>query len=567
MFLDITLGFDSLWQAILYVLCGLGIFLFGINLMGSSLKEIGGSRMKVIIQKSTSTPLKGMLVGFVVTMLTQSASGTSALAVSLVAAGLMNFGQAFGILLGANIGGTILTIIMAVFAQFKIMPIVSVVLVFLGATMLFLFKRPKIKQIGSVVLGFGMIFLGLALIDMSFKYIQVEHQEFIQNVFAKLDDMPEVGVLVGILVTCVLQSSSATIGIVQGMYMGGTMSLYGALALMLGANVGTTITAILASLGSSRSAKKVALANTLIKVFGVVIFTIIYRFAFYPLVNVINEAVFGSSANPLIISLTHLVFNLINSFVLLMLIKPSLRIMDKLVPENKDDDIMEQLLDYSLIQKSPQLALSFVKKAVDYMGLLTKEFVYLAYNYSKNPDPKMKEHGIEIERKINCLDKRSHDYLIKLTIKSLDSKSSTLLSKYLDLIKDLERVGDHCTNLIEFFEEREEKNMHLSADGAQDLNQMFETVIKMAEGTYDSLINWSSDTATETLPIEDEVDRMEEVFHERHIHRVETGACSFVNTEYFVEILSNLERMGDHFTNVLEEISTVEYCKYDEFHH
>ena len=142
-----------------------------------------------------------------------------------------------------------------------------------------------------------------------------------------------------------------------------------------------------------------------------------------------------------------------------------------------------------------------------------------------------------------------------------------MLRKDLDLIKDLERIGDHCTNLLEFFEEREEKNMHLSADGAQDLAQMFETVIKMAEGTYNSLVNWSSDTATETLPLEDEVDKMEEVFHERHIHRVEIGACSFVNTEYFVEILSNLERMGDHLTNVLEEISTVEYCKYDEFHH
>ena len=244
--------------AILYILCGLGIFLFGINMMGSSLKAIAGDKMKVIIEKSTNTPFKGMLVGFVTTMLTQSASGTSALAVSLVGAGLMSFTQAIGVLLGANIGGTILTIILAAFSQLKIMPIVSVALVFIGASMVFFFKKKRLNQIGSVVLGFGLIFLGLAFIDMSFSHFiatDSPYREGINNLFEGLANVPVLGITVGTLFTIIVQSSSATIGIVQSMYTVGSISLFGALALMLGANIGTTVTALLASLGSSKSAK------------------------------------------------------------------------------------------------------------------------------------------------------------------------------------------------------------------------------------------------------------------------------------------------------------------------
>ena len=245
--------------AVLYVLCGLGIFLYGINMMGSSLKAIAGDKMKVIVAKGTNTPIKGMLVGFLVTMLTQSASGTSALTVSLVGAGLMTFGQAIGVLLGANIGGTILTIILALFSQFKVMPVVSVGLVFVGAFMTFFFKKQRVNQIGSVILGFGFIFLGLALIDMSFDYFLEEAATEINNLFESLQNVPVLGIIVGTLFTFLVQSSSATIGIVQELFSASTITLYGALPLMLGANIGTTITAFLASLGSNKTSKRLRL--------------------------------------------------------------------------------------------------------------------------------------------------------------------------------------------------------------------------------------------------------------------------------------------------------------------
>ena len=570
--LDVSLifgdGVGANIVAILYILCGLGIFLYGINRMGSSLKIIAGDKMRVIIEKSTNTPLKGMLVGFVTTMLTQSASGTSALAVSLVASGLMTFPQAIGVLLGANIGGTILTIILAIFSQFKIMPVVSVVLVFVGAFVTFFFKDKKINQIGSVILGFGFIFLGLAFIDMSFDHF-LENPSLrggISSIFEFISDIPILGILVGTVFTIVVQSSSATIGIVQEMFSSASINLFGALAIMLGANIGTTITALLASLGSSKSAKKVAIANTMIKLFGVVCFGICFRWAFYPLVNLVMKGL-GWDTNPMIIALAHLGFNVINSFVMLLLIRPLEFVCNKMLGSEDDISIEEHLLDYSLIKKSPSLALSFVKSSIDYMANEMKDYVHSVKKYAFEQDDKILKNGAELERSINCLDKRIHDYLIKLTISKIDDESSSKLSKYLDQIKDIERIGDHCTNILEFFSDRYNKELHLSEDGSQDLESMFATLLAMTDGTVEAIENWDTQKAIETVPYEDQIDQLEEVLHERHIHRVNAGICSFNNTEHYVEILSNIERMGDHLKNILDSIINKEYCKDDEYYH
>ena len=566
LFSGLAITFDAVWQAIIFILGGLGIFLFGIHMMSGSLKTLAGDKLRLIIQKSTRTPIMGILVGFAVTMLTQSSSTTSAITVGLVAAGLMTFNQAIGVLIGSNIGGTVLPLLMAVLPS-EIKPIFSVVLVFVGASMVFFFKREKVRQTGSIILGFGLLFLGLVFIDMSFDYIQTTHAEFIENAFTELSKVPELGVLTGILFTVIVQSSAATIGIGQGLYAVGSIKLSGALAIMLGANLGTTITAIIASVGSSRTAKKVAMANTLIKFIGVLIFVIIFRFAFYPLMEVIDNAIFKDVNNPLIISFAHIGFNLINALFILAIYKPFVKLCDKLMPENEEKSIEELLLDYTLIKKSPQLALSFVKKSIDYMSDQVENYCVIAKSYAFERDDSLIDTGIEYERTINCLDKRIHDYLIKLTIQTIDAKSSTLISKYLDLIKDLERVGDHCTNLFEFFHDRYEKEMHLSDDGKQDLEQMFSTIEQMVQGTARSIKGWDSNIAKDILPLEDETDNLEEVFRERHVHRVESGVCSFKNTEHYVEILSNLERIGDHLKNILDSIVTVEYCKNDEFHH
>lgn len=546
------------WLAVLYVLCGLGIFLYGIDMMGGSLKSLAGNRLKTIIEKSTNNPLKGLLVGFLITMLTQSASGTSALAVSLVAVGLMTFPQALGILLGANIGGTVLTIIMAGFSSINIMPVVSVVLVALGAGMVFFVKKKKVKQIGSVILGFGLIFLGLSFVSMSMKTIENAYNSQITNLFERLADLPVVGVIVGTLFTFIVQSSSATIGIVQEMYAGGTIPLKCAIAIMLGANIGTTITAFIASLGSSKAAKKVATANILIKFLGVVAFMLLW-IPYKKLVIWFDGIIFPSTNNSLIISFAHLFFNIVNSFAFLFLLRPLTFLCNKIIKGDDESDLEKQLSDFTLVKKSPSLAIEFAKKAVDYMGAQTKDYFHMARLYSFENIPGTIEKGAAYEHELNSLDTKIHNYLIQLTQADITRDQSNNISKYLDTIKDLERIGDHATNLIEFFSQRYDGHLYLSAEGTVDLGNMFDTLERMVNNAVDAITNTDKELAKKVTVDEELVDNMEEHYRKRHIMRLNKGICSVSNLDYYVDILSNLERVGDHATNIAENVMNDDY--------
>ena len=566
----ISVGFsgmeDHIWLAVLYILCGLGIFLFGINMMGGSLKNLAGNKMKVIIEKSTNSPIKGLFLGFLITMLTQSASGTSALAVSLVAAGLMTFPQALGILLGANIGGTILTIILAGFSSFNIMPVVSVVLVFIGSFMNFFFKKKKIKQIGSVILGFGLIFMGLSFMSMSMKPILNRYDTQINNLFERLADLPVIGVIVGTLFTCVVQSSSATIGIVQTMYESQAIPLKGALAIMLGANIGTTITAFIASLGSSKAAKKVAIANILIKVIGVFVFMCAWL-GYKNLVLWFNDIVFKDSYNSMIIALAHLFFNVINSFLFLAFLKPLTKLCSLIIKGDDESDLEKQLSDYLLIKKSPALAIQFAKSAVDYMGERTKEYFHLAEAYSFENVYNAVEKAEAYEHEINGLDKKIHDYLVQITGADLTKEEANNVSKYLDTIKDLERIGDHCTNIIEFFNQRYEAHLNLSKDGTKDLHEMYNTLVEMVDKSIDAIKSPDKDKANIVIVDEESVDDMEERFRKRHIERLTHGICSVSNLDYYVDILSNLERVGDHTHNIASNVINDDYLAGEIYNH
>ena len=560
----------STWQAALYILCGLGIFLYGIGLMGQSLKVLAGSRIKNIIEKFTDNPFKGLIVGFIVTMLTQSSSGTSALAVSLVAAGLMTFKQSLGVLLGANIGGTVLPLIIAVSSKLKVMPIIAVLLVFVGATIVFFSKKKKMHQIGSIILGFGFIFFGNTLIDMTFKTIvEGTYKETIENIFESISGVPVLGVVVGLVFTLIVQSSSCTISIVQGIYSSGTIALKGGLAIMLGANIGTTITALIASLGSNKTAKKVAVANILFKFIGVLVFGVILWIPFKHIIVWFNDSVlrWEGKNNELIISFAHLGFNIVNSICFLFLLTPITWLCNKIIKGDDESDLEKSLSDYTLIKRSPGLAIEFVKKAVDEMGRITKEYFKLTYDYSFENIQGTPDKAAWYEHQINGLDTRIHDYLIKLTQSDLRSNQTDIVSKYLDTIKDLERVGDHCTNIVDFFNQRYEAHLFLSEEGTQDLKKMFDTLERMVVNSIDAISTWDKDKARIVCADEETVDDMEEHYRKRHILRLNKGICSVSNLDYYVDILSNLERVGDHTNNIAENVINDKYCEGEEYDH
>lgn len=555
-------------ECIIIIIGGLGLFLYGIDLMGNSLKSIAGDRLKTFIEKTTNTPIKGIVVGMVATILIQSSSGTTALTVGLVRAGLLSFPQAIGIIMGANIGTTVTSFIIGLNIEKY-----ALIFVAIGAFMLFFAKKDRVRDIASMIFGFGMLFFGLQLMGDNLDKILTAYESQVESFFSMLSTNPILGLLIGTVVTAVVQSSGATISVLQTLYAKGAIASIAALPILVGCNIGTTVTAVIAALGGGTQAKRTAFVHALFNIIGALIFML----ALWPynwLIQVIEKYCLSGlsvDGNPpaMTIAVAHFIFNFITTFILFFFIKQMVWLTEKIIKDKtpKEENILDELLDYSLIEKSSVLALSFAKKSIDYMARQVNEYVHLAKNFSFEYDEKVIDIGKEYEKKINSLDKRIHDYLIKLTITDLSDNSSKLLSKYLDLIKDLERVGDHCTNIIEFFDERHNKNLELSNDGHQDLEQIYTVLLDMTDKTTSAVATWSSEEATKGSLDEEEIDKLEDVFHQRHVHRVNNGDCSYLNSDHYVEILSNIERMGDHLYNICEDIFQDEYCQFDEFNH
>ena len=544
----------NLGETLMFILGGLGIFLFGINLMGDSLKEMAGDRLKVIIEKTTNTPIKGILVGAAVTALIQSSSGTTALAVGLVRAGLLSFPQAIGIIMGANIGTTITAFIVGLDIGAAALWFVAI-----GAILVFFMSKEKIKTLGNIVLGFGLLFFGLETMGDALKDLLKAYEAQTTALFTWLAETPIgwiMGLFVGTGVTAIVQSSSATISIVQKLYGQGNIPLMGAIPILLGCNIGTTVTAMFACVGGGTQAKRTSLVHAIFNIFGALLFMILLV-PYTALVQLIEDKILGPmGADPsMTLAFAHIIFNFVTTFILYFFINKLVLLATKLIKDDEEEHkIYDELLDYSLINRSSTLALSFVKSAIDYMANKVKRYVYIAREYSFEKNDEYYEESKRLEERINILDKRIHDYIIKLIITDVSVKSSKLMSKYLDQIKDFERIGDHCKNLFGFFKERYENKMELSTDGIQDLAQIYDMLIIMTDLTIDSVLKWDSGLALEATKCEDKIDKLEEVFHARHVHRLNSGACSVLNSEHYVEVLANIERMGDHLENIAESV-------------
>ena len=545
---------------IMMILGGLGIFLYGIHLMGESLKELAGDKLKMIIEKTTNTPIKGILVGALVTAIIQSSSGTTALTVGLVRAGLLTFPQAVGIIMGANIGTTVTAFIVGLNIEGAALWFVGI-----GAILIFFFNKDKIKKVGGILLGFGLLFYGLGLMGDSLKDLLKVYETQTTALFTWLGDSPLgwiMGLFVGTGLTALVQSSSAVISIVQKLYGQSTIPLMAALPILLGCNIGTTITAVFACVGGGTQAKRTSFVHAIFNILGAVLFMVLLV-PYTALVQLIEDSLLGPmGADPsMTLAFAHIIFNVTTTFILYFFVNKIVAIATKLIKDKENDEhkIVDELLDYSLINRSSVLALEFVKKAVDYMGRKVQRFVYIAKEYSFTRNDEYLVEGEKLEERINCLDKRIHDYLVKLIITDIDAKSSNKLSKYLDQIKDFERIGDHCKNLLGFFKERYENDMELSLEGTQDLEQIYGSLINMVDQTVSALEKWDEEEAKQASSYEDEIDKLEEIFHGRHLHRLNTGVCSVMSSEHFVEILANIERMGDHLENICESIANEDF--------
>jgi len=513
---------------------GLGIFLYGINLMSDALKKLAGSKLKLFLEKTTNTPLKGIFVGILLTALIQSSSATSALVVGLVRAGLMTLPQAVGVIFGANIGTTFTSVLISLDIGSYAMPIM-----FLGAILIFFFKRKKVQQLGRVIFGFGMLFFGLDTMGGALKTL-AELPQF-ASMLHSVGDTPILGVIVGVLTTAIIQSSSATIGILQQLYSTGGMTLIGATAIVLGDNIGTTVTSIMASVGGTSSAKRTALIHVLFNTFGTVVFFILLKPYTEFITWLSNIIGIDPTIDKFTISLAHVCFNIMTVLILFWFVKQMVWLVSKIIPSKDEIEMDEVVLDKLLLKSSPDLALENVKKAMMNMVNVTRGMLEFSYNYAFENDDKAIELGNQCEEMLDSMDDKIHNYLVDIGANDLSEAQIQRVAKNIDTITDLERIGDHFDNLFEFFQERKEKKLTMHKKTKEELLNLFSIIRSQLEKSTRAYFEDNLAVAIEVTKTEEELDRLVKEYRKNHINRINDRSCEEINAGFYVDILSNMK--------------------------
>ncbi|WP_100406796.1 Na/Pi cotransporter family protein [Bacillus solitudinis] len=524
---------------------GLGIFLFGIKYMGDGLQKVAGERLRDLLDKFTTNPLMGVLAGLVVTVLLQTSTGTTVLTIGLVNAGFMTLQQAIGVIMGANIGTTVTAFIIGIKISKYALPIIAV-----GAALIFFIKNKKINNYGQVIFGFGALFYGLELMGTGLKPLR-ELPSFIELTIS-MSDSPLLGVLIGTLFTVAVQSSSASIGLLQQLYDQGAMDLAAALPVLFGDNIGTTITAVLAAIGASVAAKRAALTHVIFNLIGTIIVLIIFPF----FLSFISYLAVQLNLNlPMTIAFAHGIFNVSNTVIQLPFVAVLAIIVTKLVPgEEFSVEYKAKHLDPRFIGSSPAIALGQAKQEVLRMADFSEKGLVEVSQYLINGQKRHSEMAIQLEDAINNLDRKITEYLIQISSHSLSGQDSKLHSMLLDTVRDIERIGDHIENIVELKDYEKANKVNLSERALDDLNEMFDLTISTLREAISCLDSGDIEKAKSVLAKEELIDKMERKLRKQHILRINEGKCSGSAGIVFVDIVSNLERIGDHSVNIAEAV-------------
>jgi phosphate:Na+ symporter len=525
---------------------GLGIFLFGITYMGDALKLLAGDKLRDIIEKYTTNPIYGALVGVVVTGLIQSSSGTTALTIGLVRAGLMNLNQAIGIIIGANIGTTVTAFLIGLKLTKVALPIMAV-----GAFFYMFSHHKKLKHFGQALFGFGSLFYGLSLMSQALK--PMKDLPFFNDFMISLSDNPVMGVIVGTGLTVLVQSSSATVGILQGIFAEGALDLRAALPILFGTNIGTTITAVLAAIGGSLTARRAASAHVFFNVLGSVLFLIILV-PFTGLIASISTNLNLNAESQ--IAVAHGIFNVTMTLLLLPFVSQLANLVRFVVPGKEDTlhDFDEELLNPGLIIASQSMALSQANKAVVHSAKLIIKQLKELNAFVKSNEEKYLQNVYQLEDIIDSLEIKIRDYLVSLSGEELTEVELQELQMLLKTIKDIERMGDHITNLAEIFEDIREQKDSLSEDASHDFKRMFAATLEIVNLTVQALETKDPVISGRIFEREDAIDKLEKKYRERHIYRVRQGNCNGYISAVFVDILNNMERVADHAQNIGEYV-------------
>ena len=551
---------------VLALLCGLALFLYGMDVMGDALKKSAGNSLKTILAKMTSNPVKGFLLGLAVTLVIQSSSATTVMVVGFVNSGTMTLVQSVGVIMGANVGTAITAWLTALntlggesgadaVAMLKILkpdswvPIVAVI----GVCLIMFVKRGRKKDIGVILLGFAVLMTGMTM--MSDAVSPLKGDPAFANILTMFEN-PILGILAGLVLTAIVQSSSASVGILQALTVTGAITYGAAIPIVMGQNIGTCVTAMLSSLGANKNGKRAAVVHLSFNVIGVVVVSII----FYALNAFINFAFTSVAIDGWGVALVHTLFKIICVAIISPFYKQLAKLSCLIVKDSKDDQETSTLLDDRLLN-TPGVAVERASQVVCSMAEISTQALRDSLSLFDSFDQKIADNVRDMESKVDTLEDAIGSYLVKVSSRASDAKDSEQITKLLHIIGDYERISDHAVNIVESCEELRDKKIAFSAEADREINVLRAAVSEILELSYEAFLNNNFDKAAEIDALEQVVDDLRDKIKLNHIKRLQKSECTIEHGFVLSDLLTNFERVSDHCSNICGCV--IEIAKYD----
>lgn len=552
-------------QLVFGLLGGLGMFLFGMKTMSEGLQKIAGDRMRKILAALTNNRVMGTLVGIAVTALIQSSSATTVMVVGFVNAGLLSLVQSIGVILGANIGTTVTAQLIAFKITKFALPAIG-----LGAGLKLFSKNRKYVYIGEVIFGFGLLFFGLATMKNGFD--PLKSSEDFRQLFLLVGDYKLLGVLIGALLTIIIQSSSATIGITLALASSGLLTFEASVALILGENIGTTITANIAAIGTSRAAKRTAFSHFLFNAFGV-----LYMLLLFPLFIKVISAMTPGDADFIIqtqaqaqsysaeigdkpfiarhIANTHTLFNIVNTIIFLPLVGILAKISTLAIRGEEELETTQVKHIDDRVLNTPPVAIGQARRETRRMAQIALEMVEETNQFLKDGNTRSIIELEKMEDMVDILQRDILDFLVKLSRQSISTETSESIASLMNMVNDLERIGDHCQNLWELGTRKIEGRIVFSHFGDSDIDSIADKSVEFLRFVMDAMDKEDKTIAPQAMEYEDAIDALEENLRKNHVARLNTGECAVQPGLVFIDMLHNFEKIGDHTFNFAEAVT------------
>ena len=530
---------------------GLALFLFGMNTMSNGLEKLAGGKLEAILKKMTSNPLKSLVLGAGITAVIQSSSAVTVMLVGLVNSGIMDLASSVGVIMGSNVGTTITAWMLSlvgiesdnIFIKLLKPSSFSPILALIGVVMTMMAKSNKKKDIGYILIGFAVLMYGM---------------EFMSDAVEPLKDMPEftsiltaftnpfLGILTGMVLTAIIQSSSASVGILQALSLTGSITYGMALPIIMGQNIGTCVTSLISSIGVSKNAKKVAVVHISFNLIGTIIFTALYCVAHY----MIELPILQTAITPVNIAIIHSIFNISTTVILLPFSKVLVTIANTVIKDDEEEPEKQiAFLDERLL-KTPSIALQELTDIAYKMADVTKKSIYDAMELLFDYDEEKGQAIKDLETEVDIYEDKLGSYLVRLSSHDLSDEDGAQVSKLLHAIGDLERISDHAVNIMEAGKEMQEKGLRISDQGIKEIKVATKAIAEILDISIDAFKNNDLELAYRVEPLEECVDDLIDEIKLSHIHRLKDGYCTIEHGFVLSDILTNYERVSDHCSNI-----------------